>query len=427
MMRPTASSGQRRIFYGWWIVAAAFLNLFFTTGVIYYGLPVFYGSLVSSLGFSRAHLTQGFLLGFLLVGLPFGYVSGLLIDRIGAQRVILYGIGFVSVPLLLMGRMTHFWHFQVLCLFEVLGYVLAGPIANQVLIARWFRLRRGRAMGIAYLGLGLGGFLAPPVENILIRALGWRSALEVLGVTILAVLLPVAIFVTRSAPEEMGLLPDGDVAVTAGVAVVRDQPAFTPRAAARTRNFALLLIASALVIGAVNTVIQHLILCLMDAGYSRDTAAAQLSALLGSSLAGRLLVGYIVDRFQKKNVMAFFYLMIGLCLPLLLFAAHPQVVWAFALLFGFAMGADYMLIPLVTAECFGVQSLGKLLAVLTMGYSVGQWVAPWVAGRIFDAHGSYDLAWKLMGLCGVLGGLAIFAVRVPRPVAHVQATEQAAR
>jgi len=130
-------STSRGIYYGWWIVVAAFLNLFFTTGVIYYGLPVFYASLVTSLGFSRAHVTQGFLLGFIFVGLPFGYLSGLLIDRVGARRVILCGVGFVGVPLILMGWMTHFWQYQVLCLFEVLGYVLAGPIANQVLIARW--------------------------------------------------------------------------------------------------------------------------------------------------------------------------------------------------------------------------------------------------------------------------------------------------
>jgi len=129
-----------------------------------------------------------------------------------------------------------------------------------------------------------------------------------------------------------------------------------------------------------------------------------------------VLVGYVVDRFQKKNVMAFFYVVIGASIPLLLFATHAQVVWVFVFVFGFAMGADYMLIPLVTAECFGVGSLGKLLAVLTMGYSVGQWVAPWVAGRIFDAQHSYDLAWKMMGVAGVLGGLAVYSVRMPRSI-----------
>jgi MFS family permease len=169
-----SSSG---IFYGWWIVLAAFLNLFFSVGIIYYGFPVFYPAFVSSLGFTHAQVTQGFLIGFIVVGIPFGVLAGILIDRIGARWVILSGVGFIGIPLLLMGFMVHFWQYEVLCLLEVLGYALAGPIANQVLIAQWFRDQRGRAMGYAYLGLGLGGVVSPPLANFLIRNFGWRRAL----------------------------------------------------------------------------------------------------------------------------------------------------------------------------------------------------------------------------------------------------------
>src|SRR5258708_33381241 len=91
--------------------------------------------------------------------------------------------------------------------------------------------------------------------------------------------------------------------------------------------------------------------------------------------------------------------------------AHQSVVvWTFALIFGFSMGADYMLIPLVAAECFGTASLGKLLALIIMGYSLGQWGAPWIAGRIFDARHSYELAWNLIAVAGLLVGAAILAV-----------------
>src|SRR6266481_6136531 len=107
-----------RVFYGWWIVLAAFLNLFFSVGIVYYGFPVFYPSMVDSLGFTRAQLTQGFLLGFVVAALLFGILA-------------------------------------------VVGYVLTGPIPNQVLISNWFRIKRGRAMGGAYLGLGVGGAISP--------------------------------------------------------------------------------------------------------------------------------------------------------------------------------------------------------------------------------------------------------------------------
>jgi MFS family permease len=416
-MCQTAKSDQNRIFYGWWIVAAAFLNLFFAVGIIFYGFPVFYPALVASLGFTRAQVTQGFLLGFLIVGLPFGLLAGALIDRIGARWVILSGVGFIGLPLILMGSMTKLWQYESLCVAEVIGYTMAGPIANQVLVSRWFRVRRGRAMGYAYLGLGLGGVIAPPLANSFIRNFGWRHALEIIGALILIVLFPVGLWVTRSHPSEMGLTPDG-VLPGAGETGVLDEPATGGIAAAvRTANFWLILIGASLVIGAINAVIQHFILAMKDAGYSATAATRFLSILLASSLGGRVVVGYFADRYKKKNTMALFYLLLGGAIPLLWIAHQPIAVLAFTVIFGFAMGADYMLIPLVTAECFGVSALGKLLALIIMGYSIGQWVAPWVTGRIFDTHHSYSLAWTIFSVAGLLGAAAIYAISVPSKLA----------
>jgi MFS family permease len=404
------SSSSPRIFYGWWIVVAAFLNLFFAVGIIFYGFPVFYPAFVASLGFTRAQVTQGFLLGFLVVGLPFGLLAGAFIDRIGARWVILSGVGFIGLPLILMNWMTRFWQYELLCVAEVLGYTLAGPIANQVLISRWFRVRRGRAMGYAYLGLGLGGVVSPPLANLLIRNFGWRHALEITGALILIVLFPVGFWITRSVPADMGLTPDGalpessengDSAGSSGIS-----------AAVRTANFWLILVGAALVIGAINAVIQHFILFMKDQGYSTTTATRFLSILLASSLGGRVVVGYFADRFKKKNTMALFYLLVGGAIPLLCVARQPLAALAFTVVFGFAMGADYMLIPLVTAECFGVASLGKLLALIIMGYSIGQWIAPWIAGRVFDAFHGYSLAWAILSVAGLLGAVAIYAISV---------------
>ena len=402
-----------RIFYGWWIVVAAFLNLFFSVGIIFYGFPVFYPAFVSSLGFTRAQVGQGFLIGFLVVGIPFGLLAGVLIDWIGARRVILSGVGFIGIPLLLMGFMTHFWQYEILCIVEVVGYALAGPIANQVLIAQWFSARRGQAMGYAYLGLGLGGVVSPTLANSLIRAFGWRHAIEVMGMAVLVVLFPVGLWLTRSTPAEMGLLPDGLGTVRSETAPAIEPATIGVTAAIRSANFWLILLGATLVIGAINAVIQHFILFLKDQGYSTATASHYMSALLAASLGGRILVGYVADRFKKKNTMALFYFLLGVSIPLLFIAHQPLIAWAFAVAFGFSMGADYMLIPLVTAECFGIGSLAKLLALIIMGYSVGQWMAPWAAGRIFDVYHSYNLAWGIMTVAAVLGAGAIYAVSVP--------------
>lgn len=403
-----------RIFYGWWIVAAAFLNLFFVVGIIFYGFPVFYPAFIESLGFTRSEVTQGFFLGMLVVGLPSGLLAGAFIDRVGARPVILTGVGLTGASLLLMGSMTRFWHYELLCVMEVLGFVLAGPIANQVLVARWFRKLRGRAMGYAYLGLGLGGVVAPPLITFLIQRIGWRHAVEIIGVLLLLVLFPVGIWITRSSPDELSLHPDGarlpegksDIAAAASTEI---------GAAVRSKNFWLLVVGSALVVGAIGAVIQHFILFLRDQGHSPGAASQFLSVLLGSSLAGRVLVGYMADRFSKKNIMAFFYFLIGAAVLLLSVAHGPVALWIFTVAFGFSMGADYMLIPLVVAECFGTASLGKLLALIIMGYSLGQWGAPWVVGKIFDVQHSYDLAWRIMAVGALVGAGAVYAVSSVSP------------
>jgi len=405
------NSESGKIFYGWWIVAAAFLNFFFIIGIIFYGFPVFYTSFVDSLGFSRAQVTQGFFLGFLIIGLPSGLIAGAVIDRVGAKWVILAGAALVGASLLLMARMTKLWQYEALCMLEVLGYVFAGPIATQVLVSRWFRARRGRAMGIAYLGLGSGGVVAPLLIHYLIRAYGWAHALEILAIALLAVLFPVGILVTRSTPEEVGLLPDGATASTAGDGAIPDTASSGVAEAVRTRNFWLILLGSTLAIGAIGAVIQHFILFLKDQGYSSAVAARFSTGLLVASLAGRILVGYAVDHVSKKNAMALFYFLIGAAVLLLGAAKSPAAVWTFAAIFGFSMGADYMLVSLVTAECFGTRALGKLLALIIMGYSLGQWGFPWIVGKIFDAQHSYDSAWKGVAVAGMIGGLAIYAIR----------------
>ena len=149
-----------RVFYGWWIVLAAFLNLFFAVGIIYYGFPVFYPSLVDSLRFTRAQLTQGFFTRIrsgrsaVRVACGCSHRSAEPTSR-DADRYSVCGITEI-----LMGSMTRLWQYYLLCIVEVFGYVLTGPIPNQVLISNWFRLKRGRAMGSAYLGSGRRDFTA---------------------------------------------------------------------------------------------------------------------------------------------------------------------------------------------------------------------------------------------------------------------------
>ena len=403
----------QRVFYGWWVVLAAFLNLFLTVGIVYYGLPVFYVSLVDALHFSRQQVTFGIFLGFALVSPFFGLLAGALIDRMGARWVILLGIGISGTSLFLLGGIHSLWQYYLLCIAEVVGYVLAGPIPNQVLVANWFHAKRGRAMGYAYLGLGAGGAVSPVLVHQLIESFGWRHAFQAVGAIIVLVLFPVGIFITRSRPRDMGLLADGAVSSSAALAGSAPEPTVV-RQAIRSANFWLLLAGSTLTIGAIGTVIFHFVLFLRDQGYSADWASRALSILLISSLGGRVLVGYLADRFARKNVMALFYLLLALAIPLLFLSHQSTAVLAFAVAFGFAMGADYMLIPLVAADSFGLSGLGKILALIIMADSLGQTSGPVMAGRIYDTRHSYVIVWLIVTVAGVLSAKLIYSISTGR-------------
>jgi len=418
--RGQAAPSGRGTYYGWWIVLAAFLNLFFVVGIIFYGFPVFYPYFVESLGFTRAQLTQGFLLGFLFAGLPFGILAGALIDRVGARFVILVGVCLVSAALILMGTMRRFWQFELLCVVEVIGYVFAGPIANQVLVAQWFERRRGKAMGYAYLGLGLGGVVAPMFVNYLARNLGWRHALELIGALILVVLVPTGLWITRSRPTDRQIDPEsfGELPRLESQVPHPDVNSSQVSQVVRLAPFWLISAGSALAIGAIGAVIQHFILFLKDSGYSATVASRYASILLISSLGGRVIVGHIADHFRKSRIMAIFYFLIGASVFLLAYPQSTAALSLFALVFGFSMGADYMLIPLVASENFGTTALGKILALIIMGYSIGQWAGPWLVGKLFDMRHSYDVAWKMIAVLAIIGASAIYAIPVfahPRP------------
>ncbi|HLY60322.1 MAG TPA: MFS transporter [Terriglobia bacterium] len=410
-MENTNATGtpEGRLFYGWWIVLSGFLNLFFAVGIVFYGFPVFYPSLVDSLGLRRGQVTEGIFLGFLMVA-PFVVFLGALIDRLGPRSVIRLGVCLVGLALFFMGWMSTLWQYYALCLVEVVGYILAGPIANQVLIANWFRAKRGRAMGYAYLGLGVGGAVSPILVHFLIDRFGWRGAFEFIGIMIFVALFPIAQLVTRSYPADLGLHPDRSTSLAVPSGESPDQRKIF-RASLRTTNFWLILAGTTLVIGAIGTVIQQFVLFLRDQGYSTGQASWVSSGLLFSGLAGRVIVGYLADRFRKKNVMALFYLLMAASIPLLFLVHFRGAVWTFSIIFGFAMGADYMLIPLVTAECFGLQALGKLLAIIIMADSLGQWLGPVMAGRIFEKTHSYNWAWGIVTIAGLMGAALIFSIR----------------
>jgi len=401
-----------RSFYGWWIACSTFVNLFVMVGLIYYGLPIFYTELIKEFHWSRAAVTAPYAISVLLVG-PF---AGLLIDRYGTRRALLFGVLCASAAFVGFSYMRTLGAWFLFYFISTVGYMFAGPLPNQVLVSQWFRRMRGRVMGVAYLGLGIGGALAPILFTWGIKALGWRQAFFYAAFLILALLLPVALFVVKQRPQDIGQYPDGDSG-TGFQPVTTASQSINLRQAIRSRSFWLLTGCSFFSIAAVGSVIQHLKLFLVDQHFTAEQAGWVMSCLMVSSIFGRVIMGFAADRFSNKPVMLAAFILVGGSIPLLYLVHLPGAIYAFAVIFGFGMGADYMMIPLMTAECFGVNALGRVMGFILPIYSVGQAVFPLLVGWMFDRTGSYNGGFAVMTAAGLLGVLCILPIRT-EPQSH---------
>ncbi len=399
------------MFYGWRVAAACFTNLFVIVGIIYYSFPVFYAPLIEEFGWSRAEVTAGFFLSMVVVGPVFGISAGFLIDRYGSKKILLAGLASAGLAFLGFGWMRSLALYYFFYFMQTVGYVSAGPIPNQVLISQWFSRMRGRAMGLAYVGIGIGGAVAPVIAQYLIRHYGWRVAMFTIGAIILAVLIPLTVFLVINRPADRGLFPDGAARASAPA---QQSEAIRLAQAARSPAFWLILTGSMMSIGAVGGVIQHLQLYLRDQRFTPEKAALVASYLLISSIVGRLTMGYLADRFPRKYVMLAACLLVACAIPALYAVDTPGLVYVFAVVFGFGMGADYMLIPLITAECFGLSSLGKLMGVILTTDALSQAFAPVVVSRIYDVNRSYDWGFLVLIAMAAAGALAVSQIRTAR-------------
>src|SRR5512133_896394 len=160
-----------------YIVLTSFLSLFALVGFAFYGLPFFFDFMTKEYGWSRTVITSGNAVGKLLVGPLFGFIAGWLIDKYGPRRLMMSGVLMMGTALIGLSFADSLPLFYLFYVFNALGYVCGGPLPCQVLISRWFDKNRGKAMGIAYLGIGAGGTIVPLIAAGLEKNLGWHNAL----------------------------------------------------------------------------------------------------------------------------------------------------------------------------------------------------------------------------------------------------------
>ncbi|MFN7920157.1 MAG: MFS transporter [Bryobacteraceae bacterium] len=398
---------MKKDFKGWLMAAAAFCTFGLSTGLPYYNMPFFYDYYEKNFGWSRPDITYGFPLAVLLTL----WVGPLLVHRVSPRTSILLGTGLTFFAFLGFSQMSGNLNvYYALWVLYTIGYIFSGPIPHQVIVSNWFRRMRGRAMGITYVGVGLFGSLGSFLVKPLAEKLGFQPALFWVGLLVVVLAWPIALFIVKDKPSMVGQNPDGDDVASADV----KQPPREFGYLLSKPAFWLLLVGSMCSIGAIGSINQHMKLVFKDQGYSDQSAlnSAWQTAnvlILWSSIGGRLFVGWLADRVSRKWVMLATYALVAGTIPLMQLV-RPGAEWsiyAFALLFGFGMGADYMLIPLMAADQFGVNTLARAMAIILPTDTIGQTWFPYGVARLRQAWGSYEHALMVVFAMAAVGAVAV--------------------
>jgi MFS family permease len=406
---PTTDSHKtvaKRGFYGWIVVATAFVTLGLAVGVPYYNLPFFYDYFEKTFHWQLSQITLGFPIAALLTI----WIGPLLIPRFSQRKLIVVGTGLTACSLFGLALMTGALkvYFTLYFLYAV-GYIFSGPIPHQILISQWFRKKRGTAMGIMYVGVGLFGGAGSFLVRGITERYGFQTALFAMG-GLMFLTWPLALFLLRDKPADMEQFPDG---LPHPSAELGEGPR-TYFYLLRNGAFWLLLLGSVCSIASIGCINVHMKFVFRDAGYQNqqllDTAWTRASALvLWSSIIGRISIGYLADLFSKKRVMVATYFIVAFTILMLLRVtpAHPASLYIFAVVFGFSLGADYMLIPLMAAEQFGVNTLSRSMAIILPLNTIGQTWGPFLVSSLREHYGNYVAPMAMVFAIAILGAGAI--------------------
>ena len=433
---------NRGVFYGWVVVATAFICLLAAYGV-WNSFPVFYVAILDEFGWSRGEtvLTTSIFAGVYALCAP---LTGTAIDRFGPRVVMPLGALTLGLGLLATSRVTELWQLYLAYgLLAAAGESMVGTIANLTVLAKWFSRRRGTAIGLATSGIGVGALLLVPAMQWIISGYGWRVAYVVLGVFIVATIPALTLAFQRGRPEEMGLLPDGDRPNSQQVAGGRPRPQlrvvdekwagtpWTVRSAMATSRFWLLFCTFLLGTASHSAIWTHIVAYLNGKGFDPLLGASVVGLIGISSSVGKISWGWLSDRIGREGAYSLGMMcMVGgvLILSRVADATQTWPVYVYATLFGLGFGTFNPVASSTAADLFQGKRFGTIYGALWVGTGTGSSLGPWVSGLLFDLTGAYNLSLVLSGTAACLSaaGMWLAGPRLVRQVPGVAARAQKA-
>jgi len=417
--------GIRGIYYGYWLVSAAFIAQFVSVGAQNYVIGAFLNPMTEELDWTRTEFTLGRTIGQFVMAFTGLFIGGF-VDRNGGRWLMRGGIVILTMSMLLLGSVTQLWQWLLLNgLILTAGAAMIGNLVVNVTIAKWFVERRGRMIGFASMGVSFAGIVITPFSAYLVDAFGWRDAWRILAICAAAIIIPLS-FAMRRAPEDHGLHPDGktsaQIAQGGGRAAAVDfASSLTRKEAIRTPAFYIVSIAFGLGVISIGAMLIHTIPFMEDAGYSKNMAAAMITVTSVPALLLKPVWGYFIDKADVQKISLIGFLVNAIALVTIVVSVRadilPLVIVGFLLL-GCGWSGFIPLQEVVWATFFGRRYLGSVRSAglpVALGISAS---APLLIAVYFDRIGNYNGAFLGIAVLSLLGGaLLTFAhppVRVER-------------
>jgi len=366
---------------GWTIVLISLIGI--STGPAAFGiasLGLFIEVFEKQFGWNRAEVSSAASLMMLCSAFSMPVV-GRLVDKIGPRKVLIpsvaiLGLCFLAIP----AFVTQFWQFMLV--YVAIGTIAAGTnsVPYMRVLASWFDRSRGLAIGIAGSGTGLGFAYVPLVGQAAISQFGWQAGYVALGLIMLCVTLPLVLFFLKERP---------DGATEAEGAAAEGQGGMNLKEVLRTRNFYLLAAIFVTLAFVLYGLIPHMVPLLTDRGVSPAAAAGVASIFGFATFAGRIAIGFLVDKFDARLIAVTFFAISAVGLGLL---AVPMPTWAMivpALLLGGSLGAEVDMLAYLTSRYFGLKCFAQVFGALFGAVLVAMGLGPVAFGVVFDLTGSY--------------------------------------
>jgi len=380
-------------------------------GAIHYGFTAFFEPLATEFGWSYTQISFAASLRGLETGLltPF---MGMFADRWSPRRVIFTGVAITSLGLILLSRTTSLLTFYGAFILVAIGTSACASTVLMTAVANWFRRKVTIANGIVSCGYGFAGLLVLVLVK-LIDMYEWRTAMMLIAMSMLTIGLPLSLLI-RHKPEQYGYLPDGEVSstLTPSRALNSVQPVdvdLKPKQALKTKAFwhiALVLACQHMI---VNAVVTHVMPYLSTVSIARTKSKLVASAIPLMSIVGRLGLGWLGDRFDKRRLMtsAFAMMVFGLLCFGCTFAIDTWLLVPFLILFGIGYGGISALRPSLVREFFGRSNFGTIFGLIMGIMMLGGIIGPPLAGYVFDTWGSYKAIWFVFAGLAAVAGLLI--------------------